>query len=221
MQQIRTRIKICGITNFSDAQAAINAGVDALGFVFYTPSKRAISISSAANFCSKLSPFVDKVGLFVDPLELDVNNAVDQIPLSLLQFHGNESPEFCEKFSIPYIKSIPMIVNGGEDGCSTNIEIIDKYLSLHRNAVGFLLDTYHSDLPGGTGIAFDWTSIKNISDKPIILAGGLNNKNILEAMRCVSPYAVDVSSGVESLPGKKDSKKILEFVQSVRTAEIP
>lgn len=217
MNNARTRIKICGITRLTDAQAAIRAGVDALGFVFYPPSKRSISISSATRVCDKLSPFIDKVGLFVNPSEDEVKRTVDNIPLSLLQFHGDETPEFCDKFSLPYIKSIPMVADNDDN--SYNNEIIEKFTHLHSNAIGFLLDTFHKDLAGGTGIAFDWEGIRNLSEKPIILAGGLNKKNIYKAIRCVSPYAVDISSGVESAPGVKDSEKILEFVQSVRSAD--
>tara|TARA_B100002019_G_scaffold275131_1_gene272720 strand:+ start:119 stop:784 length:666 start_codon:yes stop_codon:yes gene_type:complete len=220
MQQFRTRIKICGITNLIDAQVAIKAGVDALGFVFYPHSKRDISISTAADFCNKLPPFVDRVGLFVDPSEEDVKNTLDHVSLSLLQFHGNETPEFCESFSVPYIKSIPMSVGADIENKISNDEVIKKISSLHTNAAGFLLDSYHKGLPGGSGVTFDWSSVKNISDKPMILAGGLNKDNICKAISSLSPYAVDVSSGVESGPGKKDSRKIFEFVQSVRSLEI-
>lgn len=215
--QHRTRVKICGITRQCDVDTAIRAGADALGFVFYPPSPRALSIEQAAQLCDGLPPFVTKVGLFVNASVEEVNAVLDSVSLSLLQFHGDESAEFCQQFSMPYIKAVRMAVSAADlsQGKANNTLDLLAQMDSHPLALGFLLDTYQPGVPGGTGHAFDWSSIPLQPIQPLILAGGLGSHNIADAINRVRPFAVDISSGVESSPGIKDADKIINFMREV------
>jgi len=201
----RTRIKICGITNLQDAKVAIDEGVDAIGLVFCENSPRYINISRAKEIVENTTPFVNCVGLFVDAEKEYINNVLKEVALDTLQFHGQESEQACALYNKPYIKAIRMNEN-------INLsEEAEKYFSAHA----LLLDTYIEGLPGGTGIVFDWDLIPKDIAKPIILAGGLNASNVKDAIKKISPYAVDVSGGVETEKGKKDPSKIKEFINEV------
>ena len=201
----RTRIKICGITNLQDAKAAIDEGADAIGLVFCENSPRYINISRAKEIVENTTPFVNCVGLFVDAEKEYINNVLKEVALDTLQFHGQESEQACALYNKPYIKAIRMNEN-------INLsEEAEKYFSAHA----LLLDTYIEGLPGGTGIVFDWDLIPKDIVKPIILAGGLNASNVKDAIKKISPYAVDVSGGVETEKGKKDPSKIKEFINEV------
>ena len=201
----RTRIKICGITNLQDAKVAIDEGVDAIGLVFCENSPRYINISRAKEIVENTTPFVNCVGLFVDAEKEYINNVLKEVALDTLQFHGQESEQACALYNKPYIKVIRMNEN-------INLsEEAEKYFSAHA----LLLDTYIEGLPGGTGIVFDWDLIPKDIAKPIILAGGLNASNVKDAIKKISPYAVDVSGGVETEKGKKDPSKIKEFINEV------
>ena len=201
----RTRIKICGITNLQDAKVAIDEGVDAIGLVFCENSPRYINISRAKEIVENITPFVNCVGLFVDAEKEYINNVLKVVALDTLQFHGQESEQACALYNKPYIKAIRMneSINFSEEA--------EKYFS----AQALLLDTYIEGLPGGTGIVFDWDLIPKDMAKPIILAGGLNASNVKDAIKKISPYAVDVSGGVEAEKGKKDPSKIKEFINEV------
>lgn len=201
----RTRIKICGITNLQDAKVVIDEGVDAIGLVFCENSPRYINISRAKEIVENTTPFVNCVGLFVDAEKEYINNVLKEVALDTLQFHGQESEQACALYNKPYIKAIRMNEN-------INLsEEAEKYFSAHA----LLLDTYIEGLPGGTGIVFDWDLIPKDIAKPIILAGGLNASNVKDAIKKISPYAVDVSGGVEVEKGKKDPSKIKEFINEV------
>jgi len=201
----RTRIKICGITNLQDAKVAIDEGVDAIGLVFCENSPRYINISRAKEIVENTTPFVNCVGLFVDAEKEYINDVLKEVALDTLQFHGQESEQACALYNKPYIKAIRMNKN-------INLsEEAEKYFSAHA----LLLDTYIEGLSGGTGIIFDWDLITKEIEKPIILAGGLNASNVKDAIKKISPYAVDVSGGVEAEKGKKDPSKIKEFINEV------
>lgn len=204
---MRTRVKICGITRQQDADFAAESGADAIGLVFYPPSPRAISFAQANTITANLAPFVSKVALFVDPDKDLVSRCLDELSVDILQFHGDESPDFCHQFEMPYLKAVRM-----RDGVNLQ-EVADDY----STASALLLDTYQPGLPGGTGKTFDWSQISRI-DKPIILAGGLHASNVLQAIHQVQPYAVDVSGGVESDEGIKSHEKISTFMREVANA---
>lgn len=204
-----TRVKICGITRPEDALAAAKAGADAIGLVFYPDSPRAIDIATAWEILEVLPPFVTTVGLFVDADPEWIEEILVEVPLDVLQFHGNESPEQCEQFAHPYIKAIRMRPD-------TDLAAIAKR---YTDAQGLLLDTYRPGVPGGTGEAFDWSLARQPCDKPIILAGGLTPENVGEAIAQVRPWAVDVSGGVEKEKGLKDSSKINAFMAAVKAAD--
>ena len=206
---MHVRSKICGITRVQDALAAVEAGADAIGLVFYAKSPRAVSVEQAAAIVQALPPFVTCVGLFVSMPRDDVQAVLQRVPLDLLQFHGDESPVDCEGFGRPYIKALR--VRPGEDLAAT--------MALYAGARGILLDTFVEGVPGGTGAAFDWSLVPPDVAKPIILAGGLEASNVAAAIRQVRPYAVDVSGGVEASKGIKDADKIRAFVQAVRNAQ--
>ncbi len=217
MSCLAVRIKICGLTREQDVDTAVAAGADALGFVFYPQSPRYVTVDRAVKLCHRVPPFTSRVGLFVDAPVAQVNDILSLVPLSLLQFHGNESADYCESFGRPYIKAIRL---GRPDNSADKTSLAETIMAEHRLAAGFLLDTYKKGLHGGTGKAFDWTLIPANIDKPVILAGGLALANVADAIQSVNPYAVDVSSGVEEGPGIKDSKLIRQFVQEVRSLEI-
>lgn len=201
------RVKICGITRKEDLHAACNAGADALGFVFYAKSPRNLDIAQAATLIRALPPFVQSVGLFVDAEPGFVRKVLDASPLDLLQFHGDETPEYCNQFNRPYLKAVR--VREGVD--------LLKYASEFVDARALLLDAYVPGVPGGTGERFDWTLIPPGLPKPIVLSGGLSPENVAEAVRTVRPWAVDVSSGVEAAPGIKDAAKVTAFIEQANS----
>jgi len=205
----RTRIKICGFTRIEDVSNAVALGVDALGFVFVESSPRCVKIDQVKELIQHLPPFVQTVGLFMSQTEQEIREVLHEIPLNLLQFHGDETPEFCEQFKMPYIKAIPM--GGGVDPLD--------YAAQHAESIGFLLDSHALGESGGSGDIFDWKNIPQGFDRPLILAGGLNIDNVCEAVRQVRPYAVDVSSGVEVAKGIKDQEKMAAFVRGVREGD--
>jgi len=205
----KTRIKICGITRKEDIHSAAQLGVDALGFVFVSSSPRCINIDQAGMLIHELPPFIQSVGLFMNQSEQEIREVLQAIPLNLLQFHGEESPAFCQQFALPYIKAIPM---GGE------IDAL-HYAAQYSDSSGFLLDSHSLGESGGSGDKFDWDKIPQPFGRPLILAGGLNVANIKEAVKQVRPYAVDVSSGVEVSKGIKDPEKMAAFVRGVREGD--
>ena len=205
-----TAIKICGVTRVDDALAAARLGAHALGFVFYAKSPRNVAPKRAAEILRALPPFVTAVGLFVNAEARDVDRVLEQVPLDLLQFHGEEAPEFCDRFRVPYIKAVH--VKAGLD--------LLQYAQLYSAARGLLLDAFVEGAHGGTGTAFDWSLIPRELPLPVILLGGLNPDNVAAAVRRVRPWAVDVSSGVETSPGIKDPRKIAAFMKGVRSADV-
>lgn len=204
----RARVKICGITRLEDALVAVDAGVDALGFVFYAPSPRAVDIKQACDIISQLPCFVTTTALFVNAERELIDRVIADTRIDLLQFHGDEPEQFCQSFSRPYIKAIRM---------KPGIELIDEF-EKYSSAQAILLDAYRAGVPGGTGEIFDWDRIPSHHPVPLVLAGGLNCNNIAEAVRTVSPYAVDVSGGVELTKGIKDPDKIKMFIDEVTRA---
>lgn len=207
---MRTRVKICGITRIEDACAAVAAGCDAIGLVFYAKSPRHVTAQRAAEIVATLPPFVSAVGLFVDAPAAAVREVLATVRLDLLQFHGDETPAYCEQFGLPYLKAVR--VRAG-----TNLL---QYAADFAGARALLLDAYTEGVPGGTGLTFDWTLIPRDLPKPVILAGGLNADNVAEAVRVVQPYAVDVSGGVEQTKGIKDAARIAAFMRGVLDAEV-
>jgi len=207
--QARTRIKICGITRAEDALAVAALGADAIGFVFYGPSPRNISIDSARDIASALPPFVSTVGLFVDADQTLVDAVLAQVPLAQLQFHGNESADFCARFAKPFIKAIRM---------KPELDVMAE-IARYPAASGILLDAYRPGVPGGTGETFDWQRVPWQSTTPVILAGGLTTANVGAAIAATHPWAVDVSGGVEASHGIKDKDRLAAFFAAVRNAD--
>lgn len=199
------RVKICGLTEESDLIHACAAGADAVGFVFYEPSNRFVDKGKAAKLSSATPPFVQRVGLFVNASKAYVNEVISAVELDLLQFHGEESAEFCESFSLPYIKAIAAKEN------QNLVARMDQY----PNARGFLIDTFIPGQPGGTGKTFNWDLFPSYH-KPLILAGGLTAENVKSAIDQLAPYAVDVSGGVEFKPGKKSDEHVTAFIHAVK-----
>ncbi|MCY1280179.1 N-(5'-phosphoribosyl)anthranilate isomerase [compost metagenome] len=200
------RIKICGITRIEDALAAVAAGADAIGLVFYARSPRAVTPAQAKAIVAALPPFVTSVGLFVDMPRAELQQLLAEVPLDLLQFHGDETPEDCAGHGRPFIKALR--VKPGDD--------VAAAIARYPEAAGILLDTYVPGTPGGTGEAFDWSLVPRDAAKPVVLAGGLTPENVGDAVRQVRPYAVDVSGGVEASKGIKDAAKIKAFIQRAR-----
>lgn len=203
---MRTRIKICGMTHRDDALHAVNCGADAIGLIFVEKSPRYVSLTEARFIAESLPPFVSVVGLFMDAPAEKVQEALRVLPISLLQFHGDESPKYCDQFEMPYIKVLRM---------REDVNVV-AFAQQYPNAAGILLDTYHKEQGGGTGQTFDWKRIPQDMPLPVILAGGLNPDNVADAVEQVRPYAVDVSSGVESAPAVKDHQKIEKFIKEVQ-----
>ena len=206
---MRTRIKFCGITRSDDARRAVDLGVDALGFVFTRSSQRFIGISSARGIRVELPPFVTVVALFMDDEPGWIEEVLASVQPDLLQFHGEESAGFASSFGRPYIKSVPM----------ASVENAARYMSGYASASGFLLDSHERGARGGTGEVFDWKRAPQEKQRLIVLAGGLTPANVAVAIAAVRPYAVDVSSGIESAPGIKDASKMRAFVEAVRATE--
>ncbi len=207
---MRTRVKICGITRVEDARAAIAAGCDAIGLVFYPPSARHVNLETAAEIVAGIPPFVSVVGLFVDAEPEQINAVLKHVRLDLLQFHGNETPEQCNLYGVPYMKAIR--VKAG-----TNLL---QYAEQFKQARALLLDAFIEGVPGGTGQIFDWNIIPASLPLPVVLAGGLTAENVTAAIRQVQPYAVDVSGGVEINKGIKDAAKIVAFMRGVSHASL-
>jgi phosphoribosylanthranilate isomerase len=205
-----TRIKICGITRAEDALAAAHGGADAIGLVFYERSSRHVTIMQARQLAAALPPFVTVVGLFVNAEAGFVREVLANVPLDLLQFHGDEAPEYCTQFDRPYLKAIR--VKAGVD--------LLQCASDFRSAKGLLLDAHVEGMPGGTGVSFDWTLIPKQLPLPVILSGGLDAENVAAAIKQVRPYAVDVSSGVEASKGIKDAAKIAAFINEVKHIDL-
>ncbi len=204
-----TRIKICGITRVEDALAVAASGADALGLVFHEKSPRQVSPQQAERVAAAIPPFVTVAGLFVNPSEDEVREVLLRVPLDVLQFHGEEDPEFCARFGRPYIKAIR--VRRGVD--------LIQCAARYAEAQGLLLDAFVEGAHGGTGALLDWALIPPAMSLPVILAGGLHAGNVAEAIRLVRPYAVDVSSGVEAAKGIKDAAKVAAFINEVKRVD--
>ena len=205
---MRTRIKICGITRPGDAVAAAQAGADAIGLVFYPPSPRFLSVERARDILAALPPFVQAVALFVNPDAAQVAQVIGRLHPAMLQFHGEETSEFCAQFGLPYLKACRV---------APGVDLL-KYLEPFSAASGWLLDA-HVEEYGGVGAGFDWSLVPARLDRPLVLSGGLTRENVGTAVRRVRPWAVDVSSGVESTKGIKDAAKIAAFIAEVRNAD--
>jgi phosphoribosylanthranilate isomerase len=204
----RTRIKICGLTREADVDAAVAAGADALGFVFYPPSPRYVPLERAAALMARVSPFVSIVGLFVNAAPQAIEQALAHLPIQLLQFHGDEDRADCERFGRPYVKAVRM---------RPGVDLLECEASF-SSARALLVDAFVEGYGGG-GKAFDWNLVPQGLGKPLILSGGLDASNVAEAVRQVRPWAVDVSSGVEQARGLKDKARIEAFIAGVRDAD--
>jgi phosphoribosylanthranilate isomerase len=206
---METKVKICGLTSVADALTAAQAGADMVGLMFYAGSPRHITVAQAAEISRALPPFVLRVGVFVNPEPAEVVEAIAACGLNLLQFHGDEAADFCTQFGVMSLKAIRV----------QSAESLQTLAYFHTDA--FLLDAYSKAGLGGTGEKFNWDLAVAAQKfgKPIFLAGGLTPENVADAVRQVRPFAVDVSSGVESAPGKKDAAKVWAFIQAVRMAE--
>ncbi len=203
------RIKFCGITRVTDAQAAVALGADALGFVFYPPSPRAITPAAAADIVRALPPFVCKVGLFVNAVPETVAATVETAGLDIVQYHGDETPDDCARATRPWIKACR--VRAGLDLAAT--------CASYGAAAAWLFDAYDEQLYGGSGRSFDWDLLPVDQRRPVILAGGLTADNVAEAVRRTAPYAVDVSGGIEAAKGIKDQDKMRKFIAEVKRVE--
>ncbi|WP_062067604.1 phosphoribosylanthranilate isomerase [Cellvibrio sp. OA-2007] len=204
----RARVKICGITNLEDANAVVAAGAEALGLVFYAASPRAVGIEQARAIALAAGPFTVVTGLFVNADPEFVTAVLNQVPLQLLQFHGDEDLAYCESFARPYMKAIRM---------RPELDVAAA-IAQYPSASGILLDAYRAGVPGGTGETFDWARVPQFSTTPLVLAGGLTSANVASAIQATQVYGVDVSGGVESAPGKKDHGKITSFIHNARHA---
>lgn len=201
-----TRAKICGITRTEDGLEAARQGADAIGLVFYPPSPRYVSLAQAVSIAAVLPPFVTTVGLFVNPDAAQVEAVLRELRLDVLQFHGDETPEFCARFGVPWLKAVR--VKPGVD--------LVQYAIRYQRAQGLLLDAYVEGTAGGTGQSFDWALIPPRLPLPVILSGGLDAGNVRAGIEQVKPWAVDVSSGVEASKGIKDAAKVAAFMREVR-----
>ncbi len=205
-----TRIKICGITRPEDALRAAELGADAIGLIFFAGSARHVTAARALEVIAKLPPFVTTVGLFVDAPRAEVDAVLSTVPLDLLQFHGEETPAYCESFDRPYIKAI---------AAAPGVDLLQS-ARFHAKARALLVDAYVPGVAGGTGVQADWSAIPQNLPIPVVLAGGLHAGNVAQAIRAVQPWAVDVSSGVEQSRGIKDHNKMAAFVRGVRDADV-
>jgi phosphoribosylanthranilate isomerase len=206
---MRTRVKICGITRTGDAQAAAEAGADAIGLVFYPPSPRYLSVERAVEIRDALPPFVQTVALFVNADAAQIAQVIGRVHPSMLQFHGDEPPEFCGQFGLPFVKACR--IKPGSDALA--------YLQPYGRAAAWLMDSHVPEY-GGVGESFDWSLVPKERSRPLILSGGLDRSNVGKAIRAVRPWGVDVSSGVESAKGIKDAAKMAAFVSEVRNADV-
>lgn len=199
------RVKICGLTRGEDVRAAVEAGADALGFVFTPRSKRVLETAVAGALVAQVPAFISRVGLFMDQDARDVENVLDHVPLNLLQFHGSENAAYCRQFGLPYIKAVSMDSPGA----------VERALEAWPDAAALLLDSHAPGAAGGTGKVFDWGMI-TAATAPLVLAGGLTTDNVRQAVLQVRPWAVDVSSGVEDAPGIKNAGLMLKFVNEAK-----
>jgi phosphoribosylanthranilate isomerase len=206
---MRTHVKICGFTRVEDAVFAAQQGVDAIGLVFYAPSPRNVSIEQAQKIVAALPAFTTVVGLFVNETKAKIREVLQAVPLDCLQFHGDELPDDCRIYGKRYIKAIRMQAD-------TDVSALAQH---YYDAAGLLLDAYHTDARGGTGMVFDWELIPTHCALSIILAGGLDETNVKQAIQTVQPYALDLSSGVESSKGIKDVRKIAALIQQVNEGD--
>lgn len=204
-----TRIKICGITTPEDARAVIDCGADAIGLVFYPESSRAVSLEQAAEIAAVVPPFVSLVALFVNEPAEQIERILATVPIDLLQFHGEEVPEFCQQFGRPWIKALRV---------KPELDIAEA-CEMYGAARGVLLDSWQEGVPGGTGKTFDWSLAAQTLPLPVVLAGGLNAANVVAAIVALRPAAVDVSGGVERGPGLKDVSRVRDFIAAVRAAD--
>ena len=199
--------KICGITHLADAQCAANHGASAIGFIFYNKSPRYISTEQAKDISDQLPIDITRIGVFVNHDKTLIDEAIQTVPLSMIQLHGDESPEFCSQFDVPVIKAFRV-----KD--TESLSVINDY-----KVDAFLLDTFCKDHYGGTGKIFDWSIQKAETETPIILSGGLNPDNILDAIASMNPAAVDINSGIESIPGVKDHSKMINLFNRIKNME--
>lgn len=205
MSVSRTRIKMCGMTRTVDIMHAVSLGVDAIGVIFYPESPRHVEIDKAKLLLKNVPAFIDVVAVCVNPEIAFVQQIITELPIQLLQFHGDETPEFCEQFNKPYIKAIP----------ARSKESIVKAVEQYCGASAILLDTPSMVQRGGTGETFDWEIVPRSCAKPLIIAGGLTIENVNDVITVCSPYAVDVCSGVECSAGIKDHAKMHQFIRRV------
>jgi phosphoribosylanthranilate isomerase len=204
----RTRIKICGLTREQDVAAAVAAGADAIGFVFFPQSPRHLEIDRAAALVRSVPPFVTRVGLFVNPDPQVLSETLAAVPLDVVQYQGDETPEFCESQGYPYVKVARM---------RPGIDLVE-FARSYPSARGLLLDAYVESY-GGAGQMFDWSLVPKSMPLPVVVAGGLTAANVGSAIRQLRPWGVDVSSGVEAAKGIKDADKIRAFVAAVKDAD--
>jgi phosphoribosylanthranilate isomerase len=207
---LRTRVKICGLTSVEEAVLAASLGADAIGLVFYPRSKRALSVDAAVPIREALPAFVSAVGLFVNPTEAEIETVLKHLHLDCLQFHGDESPQFCASFGLPYMKAIRV-----RDGLD-----LEREIAKYTTSSAILLDSYDPHFAGGTGTRFNWeiaAGAVQAGEQRIVLAGGLDAQNVAAAIQQVQPYAVDVSSGVESAPGRKCPERMQAFFSEVKS----
>lgn len=202
---VRTRVKVCGITRPEDGAWAGVCGADAIGLVFYPPSPRSVEVEQARGVVAALPPFVSVVALFVDPEPEWVRRVLGAVPVDLLQFHGDESPEACEAYGRPYMKALSMGEGVDPRGVARR----------YRSARALLLDGFREGVRGGTGTTFDWSRVPRDLGLPVVLAGGLEPGNVGRAVRTVRPYGVDVSGGVEASKGVKDPARVEAFMREV------
>lgn len=210
---MRTRVKICGITRTRDAHAAAHAGADAIGLVFYPQSPRYLSAERAVEIRDALPPFVQTVALFVNPDAAQVAQVLQRVRPAMLQFHGEESPEFCAQFGVPFVKACRV-----KSGLAPGVDLLE-YLRPFSRAAAWLFDSHVAEY-GGVGESFDWSLLPAVGERPFILSGGLTHQIVAQAIRRVRPWGVDVSSGVESAKGIKDAAKIADFIAEVRNADV-
>jgi len=199
--------KICGITNLNDANVAVENGASAIGFIFYEKSPRTISINNAKSISKHLPKTIARVGVFVNHKKDFIRLAISEVPLDMIQLHGDETPDFCNQFDVAILKAL-RIKN------EASLSVMDQY-----DVAVFLLDTFSNDQYGGTGETFDWSVLNRKYKTPIILSGGLNSENILDAIDAVNPSAIDVNSGVESSPGKKDYNKLKSLFKNLNKTQ--
>ncbi|MFL2981178.1 MAG: phosphoribosylanthranilate isomerase [Methylophilaceae bacterium] len=207
---MKTKVKICGITNLKNALEATEIGVDALGFVFFKDSPRYIEPKEARKIISKLPAFVLRVGLFVNASKEEVLSAISDSKVNMLQFHGDEDENFCNQFNLPYIKAIAF---------TDSLNLLE-YCRLYDSSAAILIDTFSNHKRGGTGKTFNWNLFPKKLPLPVIIAGGLDSSNVQTLINIINPYGVDVSSGVEQKKGIKDYNKMKNFVLGVNDATL-